>query len=384
MIYLDNAATSFPKPDSVVNAMYRAQKIIGANPGRGGHRKSAIAEEIVFTARTAVADMFSAEAENVIFTQNCTHSLNTAIKGVLKKGDEVIISSLEHNSVLKPVHYLKEKGIIDYKIARVFPDDDRKTLDSFSALITPKTKLVVCTGASNVFGTALPFRKIGAMCRQRGILFILDAAQCAGSEKINIIKDNIDILCAPGHKGLLGPMGTGILVFSEGVDCESLIQGGTGSYSLKPEQPDILPDKFESGTVNLPGIAGLCKGIEFIKAQGGEITIREKESYLCRYLTEELHKIKNVTVYDNLNGKSGCGIVSFNIKGMHSEQVSQYADSQCIALRSGYHCSYLAHSLYGTDKTGAVRVSPGFFNTKKDINNLIICLNKIAKDKILC
>lgn len=384
MIYLDNAATSFPKPDSVINAMCHAQKIIGANPGRGGHRKSEIAQEIVFRARTAVGEMFSAEAENVIFTQNCTHSLNTAIKGVLKEGDEVIISSMEHNSVLKPLHFLKEKGIINYKVARVFPEDERKTLESFCSLITPKTKLIVCTGASNVFGTSLPYRKIGALCRQRGILFILDAAQCAGSEKISLKKDNIDILCAPGHKGLMGPMGTGILLFSEGVDCESLIQGGTGSYSLKPEQPDILPDKFESGTVNLPGIAGLCKGIEFIKARGGERAVREKEDYLCRFLSEELHNIKNVTVYDSLKGKSTCGIVSFNIKNMHSEQVAEYADSFCIALRSGYHCSYLAHSLYGTDKTGVVRVSPGFFSTKKDIKNLIICLNKIAKDKNLC
>ena len=383
MIYLDNAATSYPKPESVIRAMAYAQKYIGANPGRGGHKRTVIAGQKVFQAREAVGNMFDAKSEHVVFTANCTQSLNTAIKGVLKKGDEVIVSSMEHNSVLRPVHYLKEKGIIDYKVANVYPLDDSKTVESFASCINRNTKAVVCTCVSNVFGTCLPTERIGKLCKDKGIIFIVDAAQSAGSKKISMKKHNIDILCAPGHKGLMGPMGTGILVFGDGTECESLFQGGTGSYSMQVEQPSFLPDKFESGTANLPGITGLHQGIEFIKKCGGEKAVGEKENYLCKILIDDLNDIKNVTVYNELCDKKETNIVSFNVGTLHSEQVAADLDKCYIALRAGYHCSFLAHNIYGTEKTGVVRISPGFFNTKKDVKTLINCVNKIAKDYIL-
>ncbi len=383
MIYLDNAATSFPKPDSVITAMSYAQKYIGANPGRGGHRKTVMAGEIVFQARQALADMFFAKEENVVFTQNCTHSLNTAIKGVLKEKDEVIISSMEHNSVLRPVHYLKEKGIINYHVARVFPDDDNKTVESFRSFINKNTKAIVCTCVSNVFGTVLPIRKIGKLCKENNLIFIADAAQCAGSLKFNMKEMCIDILCAPGHKGLMGPMGTGILIFSESILCDSLIQGGTGSFSMQVEQPNFSPDKFESGTANLPGIAGLLQGVKFIKSNGGENAIGEKEDYLCNILKQDLSMVKNVITYNEFQRKKPSNIFSFNINSMHSEQVAELLNKYCIAVRAGYHCSFLAHNIHGTDKTGVVRVSPGFFNSKKDIKTLINYVNKIAKGQFM-
>lgn len=383
MIYLDNAATSYPKPDSVITAMVNAQKYIGANPGRGGHKKTVIAGQHLFKTRQAVAELFGAESENVIFTQNCTHSLNVAIKGVLKKGDEVIISSMEHNSVLRPVHKLKMQGIADYSIATVYPEDEEKTLHSFRQAITDKTKLIACTCVSNVFGTRLPIEKIGRLCKENNIIFIADAAQCAGTQKIDIKKCNIDILCAPGHKGLMGPMGTGVIVFNDPSICESLFQGGTGSNSMQPEQPDFPPDSFETGTANLPGIMGLYEGIKFIKKVGGENAISEKEHYLCSMLISELKAIKGVHVYDKMTDINRTNIVPFNIVNLHSEQVAELADKSCIALRAGYHCSFLAHSIYSTEKTGIVRVSPGYFNTKKDVNYLINCVNKIAKAHIL-
>ena len=383
MIYLDNAATSFPKPDCVIDAMVRAQKYIGANPGRGGHKKTVIAGQQLFLTRQAVADFFGAESENVIFTSNCTHSLNVAIKGTVKKGDEVIISSLEHNSVLRPVHKLKMQGIIDYRVASVYPESEEKTLQSFRDAITDRTRLIVCTCVSNVFGTRLPFEKIGRLCKEKNLIFIADAAQCAGMEKIDIKKCNIDILCAPGHKGLMGPMGTGIIVFKDPSVCESLFQGGTGSNSMQPEQPEFPPDNFETGTANLPGIMGLYQGISFIGKIGGEKAISEKENYLCSMIVNSLHAIKGVRIYDEMTRWHPSSIVAFNVKNLHSEQVAELADKSCIALRAGYHCSFLAHSIYGTDQTGVVRVSPGFFNTKKDVNSLINCVNKIAKDHIL-
>ena len=383
MIYLDNAATTFPKPESVINAMVYAQKFVGANAGRGGHRMTMRAGEMVYSAREKAAEMFGSDSERVIFTYNCTSALNTAIKGFLTKGDHVIISSLEHNSVLRPVHALSEKGLITYSVADVNPLDKTQTLKNFLSLINKSTTAVVCTMVSNVFGTVLPIEDLGRELRKRGILFIVDAAQSAGSYKIDMKKMNIDILCMPGHKGLMGPMGTGMMIMGEGVEVESLYQGGTGSYSMSEKQPSIYPDKLESGTVNLPGIWGLKKGMDYIGAVGGEDAIHRKEAYLCKVLREDLHSIKNIRLYDDVAGENPAPLVAFNIKNINCEEVAELLNKDFFAVRAGYHCAYLAHKTFAENENGIVRVSPGWFNSKKDAKNLVFSLNKIEKRNIL-
>lgn len=383
MIYLDNAATTFPKPDSVINAMVYAQKFVGANAGRGGHRMTMRAGEMVYSAREKAAEIFSADSERVIFTNNCTTALNTAIKGTLHKGDHVIISCLEHNSVLRPVHALAEKGFITYSVAMVYPADKAKTVKSFLSHINKSTTAVICTMVSNVFGTVLPIEDLGKELRKRGILFIVDCAQSAGTYKIDMKRMNIDILCMPGHKGLMGPMGTGMMIMGEDVDVESLCQGGTGSYSMSEKQPDIYPDKLESGTVNLPGIWGLKKGMDYISAVGGEDAIHRKEDYLCRVLREDLHSIKNMRLYDSVAGENPAPLVAFNIENISCEEVAELLNKDGFAVRAGYHCAYLAHKTFAENENGVVRVSPGWFSSKKDIKNLVFSLNKIAKRNIL-
>lgn len=381
MIYLDNAATTFPKPQSVLRAVGEAMSLYGANPGRGGHSMTLKAGRKVFEARNSLAEMFSCSSERVIFCDNCTAALNTAIRGCLKKGDHVIISSLEHNSVLRPVHAMKNEGIITYDVFFVEPQSREKTLANLKSLIKKNTAAVICTAVSNVFGTVLPIGEIGALLEGRGITFIVDGAQAAGSHRLDMKKQWIDILCLPGHKGLMGPMGTGVLLLSDGVELSPLKYGGTGSGSMSPEQPLFYPDRLESGTANLPGIVGLKAGTDFVRRAGIE-SISERESELISFLRADLSVIRGVTVYSSMHS-SATNLLSFNIDSYHSEKVAELADKWGIALRAGYHCSYLAHKSYGTEKTGTVRVSVGPFNTKKDIKNLSFYLNKIALRKIM-
>ncbi len=384
MIYLDNAATSFPKPQRVLDAMYAYARCFGANPGRGGHRLSMKAGERVFACREKLADHFGCESERVAFTNNCTTALNTAIKGVLGKGDHVVISSLEHNSVLRPVHDLAEKGIITYSVARVNPLDDNETLKSFALQVKENTRAMIVTHVSNVFGTVLPIEKLCTYCKAKGILFILDGAQSAGSHVINMKKQGIDILCIPGHKGLLGPMGTGALLFGDSVEIKALTRGGTGSHSLSENQPTVYPDRLESGTVNMPGIAALYEGIKAVQGFGGERAVLSKEAELIHLLREDLSVIPSADVYSEMHGGKSTNLLSFNLGDLHSEVVSAMLDRDGIAVRAGYHCSYLAHKNYSTSEKGCVRVSTGIFNSKKDIKNLVFSLNKIAKSKNLC
>ncbi len=381
MIYFDNAATTFPKPSCVVSAMASAQSLYGANPGRGGHYMTMKAGKKVFSCRSALSEFFSAPEERVIFTNNCTTALNMAIKGSVRNGGHVLISSLEHNSVLRPVHKLSQQGRITYDVFEVDPLSEGETFRNFMKLVKDYTSLVVCTAVSNVFGTVLPFVKIGNYCRTHKIRFVLDGAQAAGSHRINLQNMPVDILCVPGHKGLLGPMGTGVLVLGENTDLDSFCEGGTGSNSLFENQPDFYPDKLESGTVNLPGIAGLYEGIKYIKGYGGEYAVLQKEQGLIKILREDLSVIKNVRVYDEMLSGTPSNVLSLNVSDYHSEQVAEYLDKLGIAVRAGYHCSYLAHKTYGTEEKGTVRISTGIFNTKKDIKTLSFYLNKIAMGK---
>ncbi len=383
MIYLDNAATSFPKPTAVADAVYKST-LCFANPGRGGYSLSADAGKIIFKCRDKISQMFGCEPENVIFTKNCTESLNIAIKGLLKKGDHVIISSLEHNSVLRPLEKLRQNGQISYSVAYVDANDDELTLLNFKKLICPQTRLIVCTAVSNVFGTVLPIEKIAKLAKKAGIFFVVDAAQSAGTLKYNLRESGIDVLCMPGHKGLFGPVGTGIMILGGSVVPQSLIEGGTGSLSLEKSQPEILPDKFESGTLNLPGIAGISAGIDFIGHCGGESAIYEHEKELIKIFINDAKNISSLNVFDNMHSDKYSSLISVCFKNIHSEEICEALSSFNIAARGGYHCSNLAHTTYKTDKDGTVRISPGIFTTKKDMKCLSFCLNKIAKNKKLC
>ncbi len=345
MIYLDNAATTYPKPLSVRKAVSDSFSYC-ANPGRAGHRLSIKASESIFNCRNKLCSFFNSDKpENVILTPSCTFALNTVIKGVLSKGDHVVISSLEHNSVLRPLEKLSQKGLITYSIAEVFEADDDRTLDSFRSSIRDNTKLVVCTHASNVFGIRLPIGRIGALCRYYGVLFCVDAAQTAGVIDIDLSNTPIDYLCLPGHKGLYGPVGTGALIINCDHIPDSLCEGGTGSSQTGYGQPQILPDKYESGTMNLIGAAGLSAGIDFISKHKRESVFRH-EMMLINKLYEGLNQIKDVELYtDKPDNIHYVPLLSFNLKNVDSEETAHLLDKHFgIAVRAGIHCSPLAKS----------------------------------------
>ncbi len=377
MIYLDNAATSFPKPKSVVAAANNALINFSANPGRGGHNLSLRASKEIYNCRKSIAKLFNVNnVENIVFTSNCTHALNIVIKGILKKGDHVVISSLEHNSVVRPLETLKKSINISYDIAKVSFESDDETLDNFRKAFNTKTKLVVCTHASNVWGRILPVERLSAMCKQYGIFVCVDAAQSAGIIDIDYTDSMIDFICMAGHKGLYGPMGTGILITNKGEILSSLIDGGTGSKSIQFEQPNFMPDRFESGTLNLPGICSLKAGVEFVQ-KIGQHKIYLEEMKLIQKLHDRLMNLSHVKLYTERPYLGGyVPLLSFNLKNKKSEDVSEYLNNHSIAIRAGLHCSPLAHNHMGTLDYGAVRVAPSIFTSNKEID---IILNKIIK-----
>lgn len=379
MRYLDNAATTFPKPQSVVMAVDNCLKKFSANPGRGGHSLSIKSAEAVYKVRKSIAELFGcSNIENVIFTQNCTTSINTVLKGILKEGDHVICSGYEHNAVTRPLNKLIESGVT-YDIASVFIGDDMATLNAFEALIKENTKLIICTHASNVCGAVMPIEKIGALAKAYGILFAVDAAQTAGVLSIDVKKNNIDYLCVAPHKGLYAPMGTGILIANSEIN-NTIIEGGTGSMSISQSQPEILPDRFESGTVNLSGIVGIGAGIDFIKSKG-IANIYQSELNLISYLYEELRKIKGIELYTEHPRVIGSApVLSFNMKGKHSEEVAEKLNNYGIATRAGLHCAPLAHKTLNTLDVGTVRVCPSVYTSKNDIEYLINCVKKVEKN----
>lgn len=378
MIYFDNGATTFPKPVSVINSINTANKRFGANPGRGGHKLAIKASELVYNARKVTAEFFGvSNPEKVIFSLNCTTAINTVIKGLLNPGDHVIISSLEHNAVLRPLDKLKAKSIT-YSVAQVIEGDNDETLSNFRNAINEKTKLLVCTYASNVVGIKLPVERICSMCHQYGILCCVDAAQSAGTVPIDLSDSSIDYLCVSGHKGLYGPMGIGALIINCDVIPDSLIEGGTGSNSIDYAQPLILPDKFESGTNNFSGIIGMGEGIKFVSSYG-QMKIYKKEIDLLRHIYDKLKLMKKIELYTQRpNIDYYVPVLSFNVKGKNSEEVADELSSKYnIAVRAGLHCAPLAHKSIGTLNTGTVRVVPSVFTTNYDINSLISAVYKI-------
>lgn len=374
MINFDNSATSFPKPDVVKKAVFEAMTRYGGNPGRSGHKLSIETAEAVYSARTAAADFFGAEPDNVVFTQNCTHALNMAIKGTASAGCHIIISSLEHNSVLRPIHALS-KGTCSYSIAQV-SQSDSETVENFSRLITPHTKIIACTIGSNVTGQILPFAQIAELCRKNGICFIADGAQACGVIPVSL-SDGINILCTAGHKSLYGPSGTGLLVTDGKYRINPIMEGGTGSASMEKDQPDFLPDSLESGTINTSGAIGLGAGIGFVKKLGTD-RIYSHESELCRIFIHETKNIGRITVYRDDRVKSYLPVVSFNIGGLTANETAAKLSDMGFALRGGLHCSGLAHTSLGTVPDGTVRFSPSVFNTEKEVYALVHAVKKIA------
>ena len=378
MIYFDNGATTFPKPPAVVRAVSSAMQNYGANPGRSGHKMSLKASEIIFNCRETAAALFGVEGpERIIFTDNCTTALNTVIKGLLKSGDHAVISSLEHNAVARPLEYLKRSGV-SFSVARVFEGDDEATIESFRNAIRNNTKLVVCTAASNVFGIRPPVERIAALCRIYNILFCVDAAQSAGVVPINMGESGIDFLCAPGHKGLYGPMGTGILAVNSDILPESLTQGGTGSMSSSLEQPETLPDRYESGTPNLPGIAGLNAGLRFVMERG-EGQILRIETAKAQRLYDGLASMRDVALYtERPQITTHVPVISFNVRGHDSEQIaSLFNDRFNIAVRAGLHCAPMAHKSFGTEEQGTVRAVMSVYTKPAQIDYFLLALKKI-------
>lgn len=380
MIYLDNSATTYPKPFAVREMLRVAPVLYGANPGRGGYSMSNSTALEIYKVRSKIAEMFGADSEEyVVFTLNCTHALNIAIKGFAKEGGHAVTSCLEHNSVMRPLYKLRESGNFDFDVATVYSDDD-KTVASFESKIKPNTDFIVCTYASNVFGDILPIEKIGRLAKKYNIPLIVDAAQAAGVIDIDVRRDNITCLCMPGHKGLYGPVGTGVIVFSGGYLPDTIIEGGTGSESKNFSQPEFLPDRFESGTLNTCGIIALGKGIDFLNNEK-IYNIRDHENELIYHLYKHFLKSDEVILYNDFNPDKFVPILSFNSINMSAEGLTELLAQKNIAVRGGFHCNPMAHMHYRTLSSGTVRASVSVFNKKSDINFLINFTNQIAKIK---
>lgn len=378
MIYFDNAASSWPKPQGVVEAMKEAVDEYGANPGRGGHELSQRASRVIFQTRVLLAQLFGVKNPNdMIFFSNATSALNQALKGIRwKKGDQIISTTYEHNSVRRPLEYLhREYGV---EIVYLQPNHNGYIdVERVEASITNHTKLIAATHVSNLTGAILPIAEIGQTAKKHGVLLLVDASQSAGSIPVDVEEMNIDMLAFPGHKGLYGPQGTGALYLSPKLDLVPLLHGGTGSYSEEIEQPKVRPGRYESGTLNTPGIAGWQAGLLFIQNEGMNI-IYEHEKELTRYALVQLRKIKGVTVYGPDEHVERAPVIPINIEGIDGQELSYILDQHYhIATRAGTHCTPLGHQSIQTEETGAVRISFGYFNKKEEVDQLILALEEI-------
>lgn len=377
MIYFDNAATTLYKPQSVIDAVVQAMTTAG-NAARGTHAGSLAASRTVYDARVKIAQFFHcSRADHVVFTANSTEALNIAISGTLGKGDHIISTDLEHNSVLRPLYYLEKQGA-----ALSFVHADRKgCIDyaEFETLIRPDTKAIVCTHASNLTGNVLELEQIGAIAKAHQLLFIVDASQSAGCLDIDMERMQIDILCFTGHKGLMGPQGTGGLCIREGVEIHPFKRGGSGIHSYDREQPVSYPTRLEAGTLNSHGIAGLSAAVDYIRKIGIHM-IQEKEQELMWRFYDGIHNIPGITIYGDFSTKNRAAILSLNIKGYDSGTVSDILSEEYdIATRSGAHCAPRMHQALGTVETGAVRFSFSWFNTREEVDTAIEAIREIAE-----
>ena len=375
--YLDNAATSHPKPPAVLDAVRRALTEDNANPGRSGHPRALRAAEAVLNARETLAGLLGAQDPfSILFTFNCTDALNLAIKGILRPGDHVIASALEHNSVLRVIKTLEASGGVETTILSPQPDG---FLDParYAAAIRPNTRLLILTHASNVTGAIQPVREVVRVARANGVLSLIDGAQALGELPVNVESLGCDLDAFPGHKALLGPQGTGGLYLAPGLRLETLREGGTGSSSELLVQPEELPERYEAGTLNLPGIEGLGTGAQYVRENAAAIA--ERVHLLSQALYQSLRAIPGVTVYSPGDARRRTGIVSFNVDDLSSARVAQTLGDREICVRGGLHCAPEAHRFLGTLSRGCVRASIGAFNTAEDIETLVRAVDEIAR-----
>ena len=378
MIYLDNAATSFPKPERVIAAISRYCREIGANPGRASHRLGREASAVVARTRRLLADLLGGiDPSRLIFTPSTTVALNLALKGLLRAGDHVLTSTMEHNSVLRPLHHLERLGITHTPIpcspeGLLDPADIRRHL-------RPQTRLIALVHASNVTGGIMPVSEVGALARDLGLLFLVDAAQTAGAIPVEPDRLHTDLLAGPGHKSLLGPMGTGFLYVRPGLELDTLWEGGTGSYSESTEQPESWPDRFESGTLNAPGLAGLAEGIAEIQERGVD-AIAAHKTRLMERVYQALRELPGVVLYGPADRKECVGTLSFNVAGVTGNEVAHILDTAYgIAVRPGLHCAPTAHRTIGSFPEGTVRVSIGPYTTEDETLALIKAVKQIVR-----
>lgn len=371
-VYLDNSATTYPKPESVQAAVTRSMNQLGANPGRSGYAMATATSDAVYQVRKKAAAFFGAQGpEKVVFTKNCTEALNIVIQGKLKPGDHVVVSDLEHNAVMRPVKAMEKRGV-SCTVFETFPGDNDRTLQSLKAALRENTRLVVCTSASNVFGVRLPIARLGALCHIYDIEFCVDAAQGAGIIPINMQTMSIDYLCVPSHKGLYGIMGAGMLIAEK--DLDPLMFGGTGTNSHQYTQPDDLPERLESGTINVPGIISIGSGIDFVTSKSVE-RIHQTEIGKAQMLYSGLKKNKAVILYTPYPVREFfVPVLSFNIQDKGSEEVGAALAARGVAVRCGLHCAPAAHNKFGTTG-GTVRVSPSVFTTPDGINYFLRQIN---------
>lgn len=382
-LYLDNAATTYPKPAAVYSSVLNYMMNIGANPGRGGHASSLEGSRIVYSCREALMNLFKFDKpENVIFTPNITASLNILLKSIVKDGWHIITTSMEHNSVLRPLTSLQNTKNIELDI---LPCSKEGVLDInlFKSKIKENTKLVIISHASNVIGTIQPIEEMGRICKENNIYFIIDSAQTAGVVPLDFYKLNLSALAFTGHKGLLAPQGIGGFLITDELNDEAsaFIEGGTGSLSESIIQPNFLPDKFESGTLNTPAIAGLLEGINFLNLEGID-AIREKEEYLTGKFIEGLLNINDIKLYGTKNSKTMTAAISINSAALNNAELGYILDSEYgIMTRTGLHCAPLAHKTIGTFPEGTLRFSFGPFNDIKDVNYTLLSLHNILERK---
>jgi cysteine desulfurase/selenocysteine lyase len=382
VIYFDNAATSWPKPPGVAEAMVHFLNEVGANPGRSAHRLAVESGRIVYNTREAVAELFNApDPLRVVFGHNVTESLNLALRGLLRPGDHVITSSMEHNSVMRPLRALERQGV-EVTVVRCSPAGFLNPAD-VEAAIRPNTVMIALNHASNVVGTLLPVAEVGRIARRHNLLLLVDAPQTGGAYPIDVQTEGIDLLGFTGHKSLYGPMGTGGLIVGERVDVERLEplkRGGTGSRSEREEQPDFLPDMCESGTPNAVGLAGLEAGVRWVLERGVE-TIRAHEVELAQRLIDGLRNIPAATVYGGLDANRQTATVSFNIAGTEPSEVGLRLDEECgILCRVGLHCAPAAHKTIGTFPSGTVRFGLGAFSTLEEVDAAVAAVRSLAQE----
>ena len=372
MIYLDSAATTFRKPPAVAAAMQRALKTM-SSPGRGGYESARAAEELLFRCRSLAAELFHVDgAERAVFTSSATHGLNIAIRSLVPPGGRAVISGYEHNAVTRTLHALGAETVV--AASPLF--DAPGCSEAFRTALRQGADAVICTQASNVFGFILPLREIAALCRERGVPLIVDAAQSAGVLPLDMAALGAAFVAMPGHKGLYGPQGTGLLLC--GAEPEPLLLGGTGSESLRQEMPDFLPDRLEPGTHNVPGIAGLEAGLRFVR-QTGTGRILRHERALIRRAAEGLRSVDGVTVYAAAEEENQLGVLSFTAADREPEELARRLADRGVAVRAGYHCAPLAHRTAGTPEQGTVRLSVSAFNRAEEIDRFLRVLRSVVK-----